>query len=98
MFNDLGYLRLIKIQKIINCKYIKGVLKVMSNYIKNHNFGYGTNAELHFDSKINKLELRNKKDLKEYLNNLLESQFVSVNIIGTSVQVSDYPEVKLIIK
>lgn len=70
----------------------------MSNYVEKHDFGYGVDAELHHDSPINKLELRNKKDLREYLNNLLESQFVSVNIIGTSVQVSDYPEVKLIIK
>lgn len=41
----------------------------MKNYVQNHNYGYGENNQ-----KINKLNLRNIEDLKDYLNDVLENE------------------------
>ncbi len=41
-------------------------------YVNNHDFGYGQIEEQNY---INKLKLRNKEDIKEYVLNVLDNIF-----------------------
>ena len=70
----------------------------MDKYVINHDFGYGTSEENHFDSTIKKLELRNKKDLAIYLKDLIINQMNDTNIDNNVIKIAGYPEIKLIIK
>lgn len=70
----------------------------MNNYVRKHNFGYGSCAEKQYDSHINKLELRTISDLNSYLKDLLQSQMVDTKVIDNIIISTDLPDVKIRIK
>ena len=53
------------------------------NYVLKHDFGYGREPEL---TKLMKLELRNKEDLKVYILDVLENAFVNFKEIKTNIK------------
>lgn len=70
----------------------------MNDYIKNHNFGYGTCEQGNSDSTIIKLKLRNIKDLKCYLKDLISSQDENAKVINNKVKKKDFSDIKIQIK
>lgn len=52
----------------------------MKNYVLDHDFGYGTCSK-----KIKKLKLRNVDDLKDYVKDLIDTQFFSNNALSSQL-------------
>ena len=53
------------------------------NYVLKHDFGYGREPEL---NQMIKLKLRNEKDLKVYILDVLENSFVNFEKIKISIK------------
>ncbi len=60
-------------------KDLKKIKTTKNDYVKKHNFNYGTGVNNN-DSVINKLKLRTKQDLTDYIEDLLYSTLSNVKI------------------
>ena len=54
----------------------------MKNYVLSHDYGYGD-----MESKIKKLTLRNSKDLRDYIKDLLKTQFLSWTVFYSLISI-----------
>lgn len=77
-------------KELLKTKITKGENLMKNNYVVNHDFGYGKEVET---KELNKIMLRNFKDLKVYLNNVIKSQF---DIINNTIDVNG-AKIKLIL-
>ncbi len=70
----------------------------MDKYVKNHNYGYGSSEVECTDKTINKLYLRNTRDLKIYLKELITSQDINAKVINNKIKKEGFSDIKLQIK
>lgn len=64
------------------------------DYVLKHDFGYGREPEL---EELYKLELRNFKDLKVYVYNIISTQFVA-SVKGNQINFKDGMKTKVFIE